>query len=41
MTGESWSEAVARPLLFGASESGDAVVPTLFFVSFIILTQAR
>jgi hypothetical protein len=35
MTGESWSEAVARPLLFGTN----AVVVGFFFVSFIILTQ--
>ena len=38
MTGESWSEAVARPLLFGLSPPS-AVLPTAFFVSFIILTQ--
>ena len=38
MTGESWSEAVARPLIFGYSKT-EAVVATLYFVSFIILTQ--
>merc|ERR1712232_1313407 len=37
MTGESWSEAVARPLLFGWSNN--ATVVGIFFVSFIILTQ--
>jgi len=37
MTGESWSEAVARPLLFGLYR--DAFVVGIFFVSFIILTQ--
>lgn len=39
MTGESWSEAVARPLLFGFSNDGNAVTAAIFFVSFIILTQ--
>jgi len=38
MTGESWSEAVARPLLFGWSKNNAIVVGT-FFVSFIMLTQ--
>merc|ERR1712032_636261 len=38
MTGESWSEAVARPLLFGWSTSNGAVVG-IFFVSFMMLTQ--
>merc|ERR550514_2472231 len=37
MTGESWSEAIARPLIFGLYE--DAWTATIFFVSFIILTQ--
>jgi len=37
MTGESWSEAVARPLIFGLYEN--AFTASLFFVSFIILTQ--
>ena len=37
MTGESWSEAVARPLVFGLYSS--ATVVGIFYVSFIILTQ--
>ena len=37
MTGESWSEVVARPLLFGFDRN--AVVVAIFFVSFILLTQ--
>lgn len=40
LTGESWSEAVARPLIFG--EDKDSVPPwvaALFFASFILLTQ--
>ena len=37
MTGESWSEAIARPLVFGLMDN--AVVVGLFYVSFIILTQ--
>ena len=39
MSGESWSEAVARPLLFGMYESPYTVA--FFFVSFIILTQVN
>ena len=38
MTGESWSEAVARPLLFGLHNK-NAVVATVFFVSFVIVVQ--
>jgi len=38
MTGESWSEAVVRPLIFGLYENNAATVG-IFFVSFIILTQ--
>merc|ERR1712007_422626 len=38
MTGESWSEAVVRPLVFGLYKN-DAAVVGIFFVSFIILTQ--
>ena len=37
MTGESWSEAIARPLIFGQYEN--AAVASIFFVSFILLTQ--
>jgi hypothetical protein len=37
MTGESWSEAIARPLIFGWNSS--SIVAATFFVSFIILTQ--
>ena len=36
MTGESWSEMVARPLLFGWSGAGTAI----FYVTFILLMQA-
>merc|ERR1712137_1338914 len=38
MTGESWSEAVVRPLVFGLYKN-DATTFGIFFVSFIILTQ--
>merc|ERR1712137_354287 len=38
MTGESWSEAVVRPLVFGLYKN-DATIAGIFFVSFIILTQ--
>lgn len=38
MTGESWSEAIARPLIFGYSQT-DAIVSGIFFVSFIIIAQ--
>jgi len=38
MTGESWSEAVVRPLVFGFHKN-DATIVGIFFVSFIILTQ--
>lgn len=38
MTGESWSEVVARPLLFGLHKSSAWTV-SIFFVSFIILVQ--
>merc|ERR1712137_893869 len=38
MTGESWSEAVVRPLIFGLYKN-DAVAVGIFFISFIILTQ--
>jgi hypothetical protein len=37
MTGESWSEVVARPLLFGLHRN--AVFVAVYFVSFILLTQ--
>ena len=37
MTGESWSEAVARPLIFGLYRN--AIFVSIFFVSFIMLTQ--
>jgi len=37
MTGESWSEAVARPLIFGYATN--AATASVFFVSFIIVTQ--
>mmetsp|Transcript_17628 Transcript_17628/g.21119 ORF Transcript_17628/g.21119 Transcript_17628/m.21119 type:complete len:447 (-) Transcript_17628:623-1963(-) len=38
MTGESWSEAVARPLLFGLYQN-NAFTVGFFFTSFIILMQ--
>jgi len=37
MTGESWSEAVVRPLLFSSTMNGALVA--LYFVSFILLMQ--
>jgi len=37
MTGESWSEAVARPLVFGYGRN--AATASIYFVSFIIVTQ--
>ena len=37
MTGESWAEAVARPLMFGLYKN--AIFVSVFFVSFILLTQ--
>lgn len=36
-TGESWSEAIARPLLFGLE--GSSFFVSFFFVSFILITQ--
>ena len=40
LTGESWSEAVARPTLFGyVNPQIGAVLTGLFYVSFIIITQ--
>jgi len=39
LTGESWSEAVARPLMFGDEAHNNAFGPALFFTSFILLTQ--
>uniref|UniRef100_A0A7S2BAX5 EF-hand domain-containing protein n=2 Tax=Haptolina brevifila TaxID=156173 RepID=A0A7S2BAX5_9EUKA len=38
MTGESWSEAIARPLLFGL-DSNNGVIVTLYYVSFILIMQ--
>jgi len=37
MTGESWSEAIARPLIFGLYENSFST--GVFFVTFVILTQ--
>jgi hypothetical protein len=37
MTGESWSEAVARPLMFGLYKN--AILVAIYFVSFILLMQ--
>ena len=40
MTGESWSEAVARPTLFGyVNPQIGAVLTGIFYVSFIFITQ--
>ena len=40
LTGESWSEMVARPLIFGEDkDSQPAWFSALFFASFILLTQ--
>lgn len=39
LTGESWSEAVVRPLLFGAETPGDGVTVAVLFVTYIIITQ--
>lgn len=38
MTGESWCENVARPLLFGYHPE-NATIPGLFFTSFVLLNQ--
>lgn len=41
LTGESWSEAIARPLIFGVDEiyapSSNAGIAALFFVSFLMV----
>ena len=37
MTGESWSEAIARPLIFGLYNN--SITAAAYFVSFILLTQ--
>ena len=39
LTGESWSEAVVRPLLFGYASN--AVLVATFFTIYILLTQVR
>jgi hypothetical protein len=39
LTGESWSEAVARPLVFGMVAKLDGLLVGLFFMSFIVLHQ--
>ena len=38
LTGESWSEAIVRPLIFGFTRT-NAVVVGVFFTSYILLTQ--
>ena len=38
MTGESWCEMVVRPAIFGY-DSYNAVVPAMFFVSWVIIAQ--
>jgi len=38
MTGESWSEAVARPLLFGLDKSNGILV-TIYYISFVLIMQ--
>jgi len=39
LTGESWSEAIARPVLFGWNEYGSASIylSTFFFLSFVVI----
>lgn len=41
LTGESWSEAVARPLIFGQDNGRDAPAwfSAIYFSSFIVITQ--
>jgi len=40
LTGESWSEAIARPLVFGfPSEEGGAAFVAIFYISFLLLMQ--
>ena len=39
LTGESWSEAVARPLLMGTTTNAEAVGVAVLFVTYIIITQ--
>lgn len=39
LTGESWSEAVVRPLFIGSETSADRFVVGAFFVSYIIVAQ--
>jgi hypothetical protein len=38
LTGESWAEAVVRPLVFGRTPN-NAIVVGIFFTSYILLTQ--
>jgi hypothetical protein len=38
LTGESWAEAVVRPLLFGW-DTGNALVVSIFFTSFVLMTS--
>jgi len=38
MTGESWAEAVARPLLFG-HDPNNGILASFFYVSFILIMQ--
>merc|ERR1719230_2200061 len=43
LTGESWSEAVARPLIFGMDEtnspSSNHIIASIFFVTFLMITS--
>jgi hypothetical protein len=39
MTGESWSEAIARPLVFGWNSPYGSVFVGIYYTSFILLTQ--
>jgi len=43
LTGESWSEAVARPLIFGVdqknSPSSNHVIASIFFVTFLMINS--
>jgi len=39
LTGESWAEAVARPLLYGSSSPSQGLMVALFFATYIVLVQ--
>merc|ERR1719453_2311594 len=43
LTGESWSEVIARPLVYGTDDnhapSSNAVIASIFFVVFLLLNS--